>query len=70
MNKTTLGWLYVGDLFKFDNRVYRVGHCIPNTNGYVACVDIHTHKVTRFSIELEVEKLKKDGANNDYRRNG
>ena len=61
MNKIPLGWLYTGDLFKFENRVYRVGHCISNTNGYVACTEIHTHKVTRFYIDLEVEKLKKVG---------
>ena len=61
MSKITIGWLYIGDLFKFENRVYRVGNLIKGTNGYVACVDIHTHKVTRFSSELEVEKLRKDG---------
>lgn len=62
MSKTTIGWLKRGDLFKFENREYRVGHCISNTNGYVACTEIHTHKVTRFHIDLEVEKLKKGGA--------
>lgn len=60
-----LGWLYKGDLFKFENRVYRVGNLIEGTNGYVACVDIHTHKVTRFSIDLEVKKLRKGGAQNE-----
>lgn len=62
MSKTTIGWLKRGDLFKFDNRVYRVGHCITNTNGYVACTEIYTHKVTRFYIDLEVEEMRKGGA--------
>lgn len=62
MNKTTIGWLKHGDLFKFENRVYRVGHLISNTNSYVACTDIHTHRTTRFHIDLDVEELRKGGA--------
>ena len=58
MSKTTIGWLKCGDLFKFENRVYRVGRLIEGTNSYVACVDIHTHKTTRLYIDTTVEDMK------------
>lgn len=58
MSKTTIGLLKRGDLFKFDNSVYRVGNLIEGTNGYVACVDIYTHKTTRLYIDTTVEEVK------------
>ena len=58
MSKTTIGWLKHGDLFKFENRVYRVGRLIEGTNSYVACVDIRTHKTTRLYIDTTVEDMK------------
>ena len=64
MKKTTIGWLKHGDLFKFENKVYRVGHLISNTNGYVACVDVITHKTTRLYIDTTVDEMK-GGAEND-----
>ena len=57
MNKTTIGWLNRGDLFRFENRVYRVGNLIEGTNSYVACVDVITHKTTRLYIDTTVETL-------------
>jgi hypothetical protein len=57
MSKTTIGWLKRGDLFKFENKVYRVGNLIEGTNGYVACVDIHTHKTTRLHLDVTVEDM-------------
>ena len=59
--KTTIGQLHTGDLFMLNGKVYRAGSLINNTNGYVACVDIHTHKVHRFYIDTSVNAL--DGAN-------
>lgn len=58
MSKTSLGWLHTGDLFMFENRVYRVGHLISNTNSYIACVDVITHKTTRLYIDTTVEDMK------------
>ena len=55
--KPTIGLLYKGDLFMLNGKIYRVGSLIENTNGYVACVDIHTHKVKRFYIDTSVEYL-------------
>ena len=56
--KKSLGFFKTGELFMFNSRVYRVGHLIRNTNSYVACVDIHTHKTTRLHIDTTVETLK------------
>lgn len=58
MSKTTIGLLKRGDLFRFENSVYRVGKLIEGTNGYVACVDIHTHKTTRLYLDTTVEDMK------------
>jgi len=57
----SIGLLCRGDLFEFQGNVYKVGSLIENTNGYVACVDIHTHKVHRFYIDTSVNAL--EGAN-------
>ena len=59
--KKSLGFLYLGDLFKFDGRTYKAGIPIEGTNGYVACVDIETPKVKRFHLDATVETLE-DGA--------
>ena len=53
--KMQLGFLRVGEYFVYDNKVYRVGKLIKNTNGYVACVD-ENKKVRRFYIDDIVEK--------------
>lgn len=53
--KMPLGFLRVGEYFVYDNKVYRVGRLIKNTNGYVACVD-ENKKVRRFYIDDIVEK--------------
>lgn len=45
----------MGDFFYFEGIKYKVGHLIENTNGYVACVDTITKKVTRFYIDTTVE---------------
>ena len=55
MQKTTIGFLRVGDTFFFKGIKYRVGHLIENTNGYVACVNTETKKVTRLYIDTTVE---------------
>lgn len=55
MIKTNIGFLKHGDVFKYKGEKYSVGHVIDNTNGYVSCTDINTHKVTRLHIDLEVE---------------
>ena len=57
MNKITLGWLHTGDLFMYENKVYRAGRLIEGTNSYVACVDVITHKTTRLHIDTDVETL-------------
>lgn len=58
MSKTSLGCLHKRDLFMFENRVYRAGKLIEGTNGYVACVDIHTRKTTRLHLDTTVEDMK------------
>ena len=58
MSKTSLGYLHTGDLFMFDNRVYRAGKLIDIANGYVACDDIYTHKTTRLHLDVTVEDMK------------
>lgn len=60
----TIGFLKTGQLFVLDDRKYRVGHLIDGTNGYVACVDIESHRVTRFYIDTRVEELKEQ--KNEY----
>lgn len=55
MQKTTIGFLRTGDFFFFKGIRYRVGHLIENTNGYVACVNTETKKVTRLYIDTTVE---------------
>ncbi len=56
MNKTTkLGNLCSGDLFNFEGRTYKVGHCIDNAPHYAACTNMETHRVTRFCLDLDVE---------------
>lgn len=58
--KTTIGFLRSGDIFLLDERTYKVGHIIKNTNSYVACVDITEDKkvVRRFYIDTEVVSIK------------
>lgn len=53
--RTTIGFLRKGDFFIFDGRKYKVGSLIDGTNGYVACVDVESKKVTRFYIDTTVE---------------
>ena len=53
-NKVPIGFLCMGDYFRYDNKVYRAGRLIENTNGYVACVD-ENKKVRRFHIDNIVE---------------
>ena len=60
MNNACIGLLHYGDLFEFAGRTYRVGKLIENTNGYVACVDTETHKVTRLYIDTTVCEVKKN----------
>lgn len=55
MIKTTIGFLRTGDTFFFDGIRYRVGHLIDGTNGYVACVNTKTKKVTRLYIDTTVQ---------------
>lgn len=55
MLKTTLGDLIDGDIFFCNGKQYKSEHLIKNTNGYVACIDILTHKVTRLHIDTSVE---------------
>lgn len=58
MSRKSIGCLNFGDLFEYMGSVYRVGTLIKNTNGYVACTNIYTRKVTRFYIDTTVEDLK------------
>lgn len=52
---TTIGFLRKGDFFIFEGKKYRVGSLIEGTNGYVACVEVESHKVKRFYIDTDVE---------------
>ena len=60
MSKTSLGCIHTGDVFMYENKVYRAGKLIDGTNGYVACVDVHTHKTTRLHLDVDVEDMKGD----------
>lgn len=53
--KTQLGFLRSGDTFLLNGKRYKAGHIIDGTNGYVACTDIVTQKVTRLHIDTDVE---------------
>lgn len=55
MNKTNIGSLKHGDVFQYKCEMYRVGHVIENTDGYVSCTNIKTRKVERIYIDTEVE---------------
>lgn len=55
---TTIGCLRVGDTFYLDGIRYRAGHLIDGTNGYVACVNTETKKVTRLYIDTAVKVQK------------
>lgn len=46
--QTELGYLKTNDLFTLDGNIYKVGHYIRGTNGYIACTNVETHKVERF----------------------
>lgn len=54
---TTIGFLKKGEHFIFDGIEYKVGSLIDGTNGYVACVNVSTKKVTRFYIDTDVERV-------------
>ena len=55
MKKTELGYLRTGDVFELNGKIYKVGNYISNSNGYVACTDVQTEKVTRFHLMTDVE---------------
>lgn len=55
MVKTTIGFLRHNDIFVFEGVKYKVGHVIYNTNGFVSCTDMATHKIRRLHIDLDVE---------------
>ena len=57
MSEKALGNLYFGNHFKFDGKIYRAGRLINGTDGYIACVNVETHKVTRFYIDTLVEEV-------------
>ena len=54
--RTTLGCLKRGENFTYEGRTYKAGNLINGTNGYVACVNVETHRVTRLYIDTTVEK--------------
>ena len=54
--KLSLGYLKTGEYFIYEDKEYRVGRLIENTNGYVACVD-KDKKVRRIYIDTLVEKV-------------
>ena len=55
MNKTNIGSLKHGDVFQYKCEMYRAGHVIEKTDGYVSCTNIKTRKVERLYIDTEVE---------------
>ena len=55
MKKTNIGYLKHGDVFQYKCEMYRAGHVIENTDGYVSCTNIKTRKVERLYIDTEVE---------------
>ena len=55
MRITQIGFLRTGDIFTYKGHKYKTGHVINDTDGYVACMDIDTHRVKRLHIDLDVE---------------
>ena len=45
MRITQIGFLRTGDIFTYKGRKYKTGHVINDTDGYVACTGIDTHRV-------------------------
>lgn len=41
---TQIGFLRKGDVFTFEGNIYKVGHLLESTNGYVSCIDVNTGK--------------------------
>lgn len=52
---TRIGFLCKGDVFIFDGKKYQIRNLIENSNGYVACIDIESKKVTRLHMDVDVE---------------
>lgn len=51
---TQIGFLRKGDVFMFEGNIYKVGHLLESTNGYVSCIDVNTGK-KRLHIDVDVE---------------
>lgn len=41
---TQIGFLRKGNVFRFEGDIYKVGHLLESTNGYVSCIDVNTGK--------------------------
>lgn len=52
---TQIGFLRKGDVFTFEGNIYKVGHLLESTNGYVSCIDVNTGKKKRLHIDVDVE---------------
>ena len=52
---TQIGFLRKGDVFRFEGDIYKVGHLLESTNGYVSCIDVNTGKKKRLHIDVDVE---------------
>lgn len=52
---TQIGFLRKGDVFRFEGDIYKVGHLLESTNGYVSCININTGKKKRLHIDVDVE---------------
>lgn len=48
---TQIGFLRKGDVFRFEGDIYKVGHLLESTNGYVSCIDVNTGKKKRLHID-------------------
>lgn len=55
----TLGMLRLGSYFKFigEDTVYKAGHYITGTCGYIACSNQTTKKVTRVYFDTRVVEV-------------
>lgn len=55
----TLGMLRLGSYFRFigENTVYKVGHYITGTCGYIACSNQTTKKVIRVYFDTNVVEV-------------
>lgn len=55
MSKIEIGYLYIGDIFYFNNEEYKITGLGNRDQNNVNCVNLKTKKKERFDVCSEVE---------------